>query len=190
MRNQTAVDGNGCPIPWYTYACIEYLRGFDFSDSDVFEFGAGNSSLFWAGLARSITSVEDDPNWYAQVAKKALQNQQILLCETEGEYVDSLASSQRQHHVIVVDGKWRLKCMEQAILNVADGGMIILDNSDWHPLTCGFLRERGYFQIDFSGPGPINEYCWTTSIFIRASSTLQKGFKGPTPLGGIHQLAD
>jgi hypothetical protein len=190
MRRQAAVNSVGDPIPWYTYACIEYLRCFNFSDCDVFEFGAGNSSLFWAGLARNVTSVENDPDWYAQILGKALPNQQVMLCQQEYEYVAALASSRQSFHVIVVDGKWRKSCVEEAILHIADGGMILLDNSDWHPLTCSLLRERGFFQIDFSGPGPINEYCWTTSIFVRASCTLQKRFKDPLPIGGIRQSAD
>ncbi len=190
MRRQAAVNSKGEPLPWYTYSCIEYLRCFDFSACDVFEFGAGNSSVFWAGIARNITSVEDDPDWYSQVADQALPNQHVLLRQHEDEYVDSLASSQRRYHVVIVDGKWRKKCVEQAILHVDDGGMIVLDNSDWHPLTCTLLRDHGFFQIDFSGPGPINGYCWTTSIFIRASCMLQAGFKGPSPIAGIRQSAD
>lgn len=190
MRRQAAVDSDGAPIPWYTYSSIEYLRGFDLVDCDVFEFGAGNSSLFWAGLTRSITSVEDDPDWYAQVVDRARPNQQVLLRPDEDEYVRALASSQRLYHVIVVDGKWRMKCVEQAILHLEEGGIIVLDNSDWHPLTCGLLRGQGFFQIDFSGPGPINAYCWTTSFFIRASCRLQIGFSGPSPIGGIRQSAD
>ncbi|QRP64727.1 hypothetical protein I6J77_04560 [Rhodanobacter sp. FDAARGOS 1247] len=190
IRHQAAVDRDGAPIPWYTYSSIEYLRNFDLTDCDVFEFGAGNSSLFWSGLTRSTTSVEDDPEWYSKVQKKARPNQQILLRQEEDDYVNSLGSMSRKFDVIIVDGKWRARCMAEAVSHLRIGGMIILDNSDWHPATCLSIRDNGFFQIDFSGPGPINGYCTTTSIFIRADCTLQGNFHPATPIGGIRHVAD
>ena len=47
------------------------------------------------------------------------------------------------------------------------GVMLVLDNSDWYPNTVRFLQEKlGWMQIDFHGYGPINNYTWTTSIFV------------------------
>lgn len=185
IRTQTPVSAQGLPLPWYTYPCIEYLKSFDASEFDVFEFGAGNSSLYWAARARSVTSVEHDADWRASVASKAFSNQKILHCPTEQDYVGALASSARKFHVIVVDGKWRLQCVRQALAHVVPGGLILLDNSDRFPHACGVLRSAGFFQVDFSGPGPINPYFWTTSIFIRAESALQEHFMDPSPTGGL-----
>src|SRR5215213_3851569 len=47
-----SIDGHGTPIPWYSYPAIEYLKQLDFRDRTVFEFGSGNSTLFWAARAR------------------------------------------------------------------------------------------------------------------------------------------
>lgn len=45
--------------------------------------------------------------------------------------------------------------------------MLILDNSDWYPKSVAFLREKlRWMQTDFHGFGPINNYTWTTSIFV------------------------
>ena len=57
-------DGAGNFQPWLTYPLIEYLNGFDFSGKDVFEFGSGGSTLYWAARARSVYSVEFDAGWY------------------------------------------------------------------------------------------------------------------------------
>jgi len=47
------------------------------------------------------------------------------------------------------------------------GVIVIFDNSDWYPKTVEFLRENlGWVQIDFHGFGPINNYTWTTSLFV------------------------
>ena len=37
---------DGAPVPWYSYAAIEFLEQFDLSTKTVFEWGSGNSSLF------------------------------------------------------------------------------------------------------------------------------------------------
>src|SRR3954463_2256551 len=66
-RRGKCVDVIGNPIPWYTYPAIEYLKQLDFSTKNVFEFGAGQSTLFWAGRARRVVSVEDDAAWYQTI---------------------------------------------------------------------------------------------------------------------------
>lgn len=47
------------------------------------------------------------------------------------------------------------------------GVMLILDNADWFPKSVEFTQKNiGWMQVDFHGFGPINNYTWTTSIFI------------------------
>lgn len=178
------VDGAGAPIPWYTYPALEYLKNFDFSDCEVFEFGAGNSSRFWAGLAKRIVSVENDPHWFEQVRRIAASNQLTLLCENEEDYVAALGRQEQSFDVIVIDGKWRERCADESVGCLKIGGLIILDNSDRHHDVCAHLRGSGFFQIDFNGFGPINGYCWTTSVFVK-SIPAQPRFRGPQPLGGL-----
>lgn len=45
--------------------------------------------------------------------------------------------------------------------------MLILDNADWYPKSVEFIQDNFcWMQVDFHGFGPINDYTWTTSIFI------------------------
>lgn len=185
-----AIDADGEPIPWYTYPAIEYFRSFNFKEYDVFEFGAGNSSLFWSNRVRSIISVEDNRGWFQSVGKLAQKNQIVVHREMEADYVRSLSEQGKSFHVIVIDGKWRRSCAIEAMKYLAEGGMIILDNSDWYPESCHALRENGFFQVDFSGFAPINGYCSTTSMFIKAPTKLQRNFAGPVPIGGLKHKAD
>jgi hypothetical protein len=184
------VDADGRPIPWYTYPSIEYLRQFDFSQAAVFEYGSGNSSLFWAERAREVVSVEANPAWFDYVSKASSPNQTVLLRKQKNAYVGSLGQQGRLFDVIVIDGEWRLSCAAAAPSALTPGGMIVLDNSDWFPECARLLRAAGLFETDFSGFGPINSYTWTTSLFIQAPGRLQQGFRNPAPLGGIAQQAD
>ena len=186
VRERMAVDAQGAVIPWYTYPAIEYLASFDFSDCEVFEFGSGNSSLYWAGRARSVVSVEDDQAWFATVNRKLLPNQMLLHRADAAAYVGALAEQGRLFDVIVIDGNWRERCVQEAPKYLQPGGMIVLDNSDrMIELECGkVLRALGFIQVDFSGFTPINRYCSTTSMFLKTPD-LQRNFRGPSPIGGL-----
>lgn len=187
IRERVAVARDGSPLPWYTYPAIEFLSAFDLTTSDVFEFGSGNSSLYWANRARSVVSVEESHEWFLQVETRRRLNQTVLYRPDEEGYVSALSEQQRDFDIIVIDGKWRQCCAEEAPKYLVEGGFIILDNSDRRTeLECGrHLRRQGFFQVDFSGFGPINGYCWTTSLFVRAATGIQNGFTGPRPIGGL-----
>ena len=187
VKEGMAVDAKGGAIPWYTYPAIEYLSSFDFKDCEVFEYGSGNSSLFWASRALSVCSVEDNHKWFEIVSKRQRKNQKIIHHADETGYVKSLFEQGKLFEIIVIDGNWRKKCVIEAISCLKDGGMIVLDNSDrMIEKECGkLLREQGFLQMDFSGFGPINSYCWSTSVFMKTSSLLQRNYVGPTPIGGL-----
>jgi hypothetical protein len=180
------VDASGAPLPWYTYPAIEYLSQLDFSARLVFEYGAGNSSRFWAARAARVCSVDNDRQWHAALAAKA-PNLEIHLCEDKEAYVSCIARQAVKFHLIAIDGRWRRACARAAPACLAAGGIILLDNTDWYPRTAGELRAAGFMQIDFSGFGPINAYTWTTSLFVRAEAGLQAGFRDPAPIGGLRQ---
>lgn len=184
------VDSEGMSIPWYTYPTIEFLKQFEFSKCSVFEFGAGNSSRFWAGRTKRVVSVENDPRWFASLKGDIGQNQTLILKAEKEQYVHSIVEQGEFFDIIVIDGLWRYACATQARPLLAPGGLLILDNSDWYPNTARFLRETQLFQIDFSGFGPINGYTWTTSIFLSADTRLQDRYRNPSPVGGIVQVAD
>ncbi len=192
MKCRMVVDSNGIAVPWYTYPAIEYLNSFDFKCCDVFEFGSGNSSAYWARRARSVVSVEDDPTWFERTNETLGPNQTLLSRPDEKGYVMSLAEQGRLFDIIVVDGSWRTPCTQQAIDFLAAGGMVLLDNSDRNleKECCSLLRAAGFIQIDFSGFGPINGYCWTTSIFLKNGLLQQRNFAGPSPVGGLPQLQE
>jgi hypothetical protein len=171
------VDADGAPIPWYTYPALEYLRQLDFSGCDVFEFGSGNSTLYWGARCRRLFSVEDDPAWHKAVAPKIAANTIYMFEPDADRYVTAIARSGARFDGIAIDGSVRKRCAEIAVNFLKPGGLVILDNSDWFPNTAALLRQAGLIQVDMHGFGPINAYTWTTSLF------LQRGF-GMKPIEG------
>jgi hypothetical protein len=164
-RLHLPVRPDGSPLPWYPYAAIHFLEQFDLSNCVVFEYGSGNSSLFWAARARSVYSVEIDPAWHEQIRSQLLPNQYLSLETDAREYARKICDYPDKFDVIVIDGAVRRLCATYAVSKLTETGFIILENSDRYPETARFLRMLGFQQIDLIGPGPINSYTWSASIF-------------------------
>ena len=58
-----SIDLDG-PIPWYTYPSILDLKRVVRPEARVFEYGSGNSTIWWQSRAREVVSVEHDRPWY------------------------------------------------------------------------------------------------------------------------------
>lgn len=184
-------DSNSNPLPWYTYPAIEYLQQFEFSECSVFEYGSGNGSRFWSKRAQSVISIESDPEWYQSGIQDLLPNQKLLLKIDKDEYVTSIHLGDKPFDLVIIDGMYRYACAVESLVKVKDGGIILLDNSDWYPATAKFIRDSGFIQIDFIGAGPVNSYAWCTSIFIKNIMNIpRKNASSPiTPVGGLSQIS-
>ena len=176
------IDADGKPIPWYTYPAIEFIRGLRLNECRVFEYGSVNSSIFWAQRVSHISAVENDPTWADEVRSQNIENLNIITSHTLEDYVTSPLSVGGKFDIVIVDGRYRKDCAGIAVEVVEDDGMIIFDNADWYSGACELLRSKGWFQIDFSGLGPINSYAWTTAVFIKSNNKFSRdlNFK---PLG-------
>jgi hypothetical protein len=196
VRSLSAVDAANQPVPWYTYPAIEYLKQFDFAESRVFEYGSGNSTLFWANRAASVVSVEDDEHWHASALAKLRSNCTLILEPDLQKYVDVIRRYPDGFDIVVVDGParglTRLKCARAAVDHLRAGGLIILDNSDWLPASARYLRESGFLQVDMSGFIPIGGHTQTTSFFFHRACELRPiGGRQPHPsLGALSKNWD
>jgi hypothetical protein len=172
LGQQLPQDAHGQALPWFTYPAIDYLSRLDFSRAEVLEYGAGQSSLWWAARSAKVTAVEGRPEW-VQALKRRAPDHLTVLGPLAGEaYVTTPLEFGRSFDVIVVDGFQRQACAQAALPFLAEGGLLILDNADWHPAICGWLRQQGLIQIDFHGFGPLNPYTWCTAIFLRSTFCL------------------
>jgi len=189
VRAGSPVDAAGQPIPWYTYPAIDFLRQLDFSERTVFEYGSGNSTLFWAARAARVVSVEDDERWSERLKSMVPANCTIVQEADLQRYPHVIDSYPQGFDIIVVDGPargaTRVKCAQAALKRLKAGGLIILDNSDWLPDSARVLREADLLQVDMSGFIPIGDHTQTTSFFFdRQSRFAVKGTRQPLPCVG------
>lgn len=167
IRDWNSVDSQGHPVPWYTYPTTEFLTHLDLTEFDVFEYGSGNSTVWWAGRAKQVTSVEDDESWHNRIENRIHSDLHNIRYKLEKDPVKYYTMATNEHDIVIVDGKHRRECLEH--LHEIDWGgvMLILDNADWYPKSVQFIQDNiRWMQVDFHGFGPINDYTWTTSIFI------------------------
>jgi hypothetical protein len=184
MMLNLPVDANDRPLPWYTYPAIEYLRQFDFTDKHIFEFGCGNSSLFWLEMGATVWSVEHDRAWHDKVSGKSMPRHTVYFADSAEPYVGSIELPGQSFDVVVIDGQWREACVSPAIARLKPGGFIILDNADRDHDAADALRARDFFEVDFNGFGPINDYTWTTALFLPPGGAKLRIAHPPSPIGG------
>jgi hypothetical protein len=75
--SQLAEDASG-PVPWITYPALRMLDRVVRPHFKVFEYGAGNSSLWWAARVAQVVSVEHDPVWAGIVGARAPSNLTVV----------------------------------------------------------------------------------------------------------------
>jgi hypothetical protein len=72
----TPIDDAG-PIPWITYPALAMLRRIVNPAWRVFEYGCGNSSLWWSARVSFVASVEHDDLWADHISTMAQGNLHI-----------------------------------------------------------------------------------------------------------------
>lgn len=177
--SNTAVTGRplgaeGDPVPWYTYPCVNFLSTRINRQMRVFEYGSGNSTLWWAERVLHVTSCEHDKAFAAEISKKAPSNVQYLFRQIDQGYENTPIQLSEKFHIIVIDGAVRDRCALVAQNALTNDGVIIYDNSDSRKYRagCDILVGQGFRRIDFWGFGPIWSREWATGIFYRQVNCL------------------
>lgn len=172
-----AVQKNGEPLPWYTYPSIDFLRNRCYKGKLVLEFGAGQSTLWWAKRAEHVISLEGDESWYQKIASVMPHNVELHLVSMQSpascvsDVNRILVNSERKclYDVIVIDGLYRYEMTPIAKMLMAEDGMIICDNAESYGIHEAF-RNSGLSRVDFYGYAPGLVLPHATSILFRTTS--------------------
>lgn len=171
------IDNNKAPLPWFTYSSIHFLNTKLLNTAfNVFEFGSGNSTLWFAKKAKHVVSIEHDNKFY-QIKKNEIQlldNVKYELIALNEGYSDKILDFDNVFDIIVIDGRERIACAKKCLKALKNDGVVIWDNSDRIEYAEGynFLIKNNFKKIDFRGIGPISHKEWQTSIFYRTNNCL------------------
>ncbi|TKW61205.1 MAG: class I SAM-dependent methyltransferase [Blastochloris viridis] len=173
----SSIDSNKNPIPWLTYPAIDFLTPRVKTTFRVFEYGSGNSTLWWAPRVKEVIAVEHNAAWAKQVATNIqhLSNAQVILEPNpdSAKYTEAI-TQKGKFHIAVIDGSNRVECAEAALSCLTEDGVIIWDNSDRIEYKPGIasLKNAGFRQLEFTGLAPVNSNRMETSIFYRSKNCL------------------
>ena len=80
---QSLTDGQ----PWITFEARSFVESILTPEAEVFEYGAGGSSVFYSQRVKSVISVEHDKAWFNQardaLAERSITNCTLVLSEPE-----------------------------------------------------------------------------------------------------------
>lgn len=176
VRRGEPVGAGGEPIPWMTYPAIAFLERRVGGALRVFEYGSGNSTLWWARRVAFIAAVEHEERWLEKIRAVAPANAQLhyVPLDPPGRYALSIHGAGGPFDIVVIDGRERVHCAQAALSALSERGVFVWDNSDREEYARGYqlLADRGFRRMDFVGLGPVNAIPWTTSIFYREGNCL------------------
>lgn len=169
----------GEPLPWIVYPAISWLDARVTSTDNVFEYGAGASTLWFAARASTVTSVEHQAAWAERIRKRMPESvglevvsatDETGLLEDCSPYACAIEETPDTFDVVLIDGMHRNECLARAPAQLAADGIIVLDNSDRSVYAPGiaFLHDAGFWRIDFLGVVPGFGLHTATSVFGRS----------------------
>ncbi|MDA0986050.1 MAG: FkbM family methyltransferase [Bacteroidetes bacterium] len=171
-----SIDSNYKPIPWFSYPIISFLENRLNNKIDVFEFGCGNSTLWFAEKVKSIKSVEHNKDWFENVKLKLPKNAKLVYKDlVYGEkYSKEVLSGKNKYHIIIIDGRDRVNCTLNSIKALQKDGVIIFDNSQLieYKDAIDYLIKNKFKRIDFWGQIPIAAHENCTTIFYKPNNCL------------------
>jgi hypothetical protein len=176
VRMQRPINANNEPVPWVTISFLDFIRPRLKADMTIFEYGSGNSTLFYSRLVKSVTSVESDKSWYQNIEKEMPANVTLRYVprEAQDDYCNFASKSALRYDLIIVDGHSRFDCVKACLNSLSDNGVIVLDNSNRaeYKEIYEFLDIKGFRSLDFWGmaPGSLRTNC--TTVFYQTKNCL------------------
>lgn len=167
--NKQSVDKDSMALPWLTYSFLSFIQDRLKNEMLLFEYGSGNSTLYWAGKLNRVFSVEHDLIWYEKLKGRLPDNVVYKYSSLDGDYAGTISETREKFDIIVIDGRRRVECAKTAPSFLKPEGVIIWDNSLRAQYKEGidFLEKEGFRHIDFSGLNPLGNVKTVTSVFYK-----------------------
>lgn len=165
-------------LPWTTFPAIRWIKSYIRAGMNVFEYGSGASTLFFADRKVHLTSLEHSDGW-VEVVEEALEPEKrkrtkLIFVPPEPKedpdfrgYPDKEGRTNYRNYVtsidefpdeyfdlVVVDGRARNACARRAWKKVKPGGFLLLDDAQrpkYRP-THDLLSK--YERLEFTGLSP------------------------------------
>lgn len=171
-----AVDAAGKPLPWLTYSFIKAIAPRLDASMTVFEYGSGNSTLWFAGKVKSVNSVEHDDLWVKKLASQLPTNAQVVFrsLEDKDSYAQEVGKAGAKYDLIIIDGRERVLCTKTCLPHLSARGVVILDNAERESYLPAreYLTTQGFKCLDFWGMPVGSAHNSCTALYYRDGNVL------------------
>jgi hypothetical protein len=176
FNTKKSIDKNGNPIPWCSYPFIKFIEPRLKKEFKVFEYGSGNSTLWYTKRVAEVVAVENDLEWFKSISSDMPPNAELIYCELQydGEYCRQVTKQNKKFNIIIIDGRDRVNCIKHSINSLSDDGVIVFDNSNLPDYAEGvtYLEGQNFKRLDFIGISPVTAHTNFTSIFYKHNNCL------------------
>ena len=175
FRTKSACDKNGSPLPWVTLPFVSFVEARLTKSMRIFEFGSGNSTLFFAPRVASVSSAEHNAEWFSAITSKAPRNVTLLKVAQENPELYAAAYEPGVlYDLILIDAQHRNECCLSAPDHLSINGVIVLDDSERVEYEKGIshLANIGFKRLDFFGIAPGVLFTKCTTVFYRTNNCL------------------
>ncbi len=169
------VNIKGEEMPWLVMPLLYFLEEKDLSNLSLFEYGAGNSTIYFKKRLKEVVSVEHHALWYEEIrAKLKLSTDEIIYAKLGSDYVNAVSKPNKKFDIILVDGRKRVACCEASLDKITEHGVLVLDDSERSNYKEVFpiCKQHGYKHLTFWGTnlGGVNHK--STTIFYKDGNVL------------------
>lgn len=125
-------------LPWITDGATDFIDNFIEErikrglETRVFEFGSGNSTLYFLSRGCSVVSIEHDFEWAEKIESTAIAfnyDKNLTLHKSERPYFKLYRDT--GFDITVIDGRDRVKCLQHVLNTISNRDQIIVfDNTE------------------------------------------------------------
>lgn len=171
-----ALDKDGKAIPWLSYPFLHFFEPRINNEMSAFEFGSGNSTLWFQDRVKTVTSVEHHKGWFNEMSAKVKANVSLVFQEDsiDGDYAKEVTKAGVKYDLILVDANDRFNCARYALQALKADGVIILDNAErpeYKPIY-DLMSKEGFRNIEFEGMLGGTHVLDVTTVFYRTQNCL------------------
>ncbi len=171
------MDKDKNPIPWMNYSIMEFLNDRMNKNINIFEYGSGYSTLYFANLVKNIISIEYNEEWFNAINKKlnSITNINLVHIPFGINYVtaiENINSDNKIFELIIIDGRNRVECARISLNYLTQDGILLLDDSDRerYQEIFSIFKDNGFKEMTISGLKPNGLGIFYTTLFYRSKN--------------------
>lgn len=174
FQEKEPVDKKGNPIPWLSLPLIDFISPRLKSSFSMFEYGCGNSTLFFADRLKLIHSIEHHKGWYDKINSTLPSNAFLHFYNLEEGYSEAILDFENSFDIVLIDGRKRVECCKNSIEKLSPSGVLIFDDIQRERYSPIFeeLGKLEFKELPFWGMNPGSGRKKCSSVFYRTVNCL------------------